>query len=109
MTRTLLKSACAGLALLAAACVGGSCGTGMATASAASVSPPSGYKKVSELVKLPDFLPGLGTLYVQPSTLPAGPFLGCELCLCFLCAGVAFRLKCDLTGVGEPFHVHGVG
>ena len=26
-------------------------------------------------MKLPDFLPGLGTLYVQPSTLPAGPFL----------------------------------
>jgi hypothetical protein len=39
--------------------------------------PPGGqYKKVSELVKLPDFLPGLGTLYVDPKTLPAGPFLG---------------------------------
>ena len=25
---------------------------------------------------LPDFLPGLGTLYVDPATLPAGPFLG---------------------------------
>ena len=38
--------------------------------------PPSGpYKKVSELVKLPDFLPGMGTLYVDPKTLPAGPFL----------------------------------
>src|SRR3954449_13413352 len=38
--------------------------------------PPSGaYKKVSELVKLPDFLPGIGTLYVDPKTLPAGPFL----------------------------------
>ena len=38
--------------------------------------PPGGaYKKVSELVKLPDFLPGLGTLYVNPSTLPEGPFL----------------------------------
>ena len=37
--------------------------------------PPAGYRKVSELVKLPDFLPGLGTLYVQPATLPAGPFL----------------------------------
>jgi hypothetical protein len=38
--------------------------------------PPGGdYKKVSELVKLPDFLPGLGTLYVNPKTLPAGPFL----------------------------------
>jgi hypothetical protein len=38
--------------------------------------PPKGeYKKVSTLVKLPDFLPGIGTLYVQPKTLPAGPFL----------------------------------
>jgi hypothetical protein len=37
--------------------------------------PPGPYKKVSTLVKLPDFLPGLGTLYVDPSTLPAGPFL----------------------------------
>ena len=37
--------------------------------------PGAEYKKVSELVKLPDFLPGLGTLYVNPKTLPAGPFL----------------------------------
>ena len=37
--------------------------------------PPAPYRKVSELVKLPDFLPGLGTLYVDPKTLPAGPFL----------------------------------
>ena len=37
--------------------------------------PPTPYKKVSELVKLPDFLPGIGTLYVDPKTLPAGPFL----------------------------------
>jgi hypothetical protein len=31
--------------------------------------PPAPYKKVSELVKLPDFLPGMGTLYVDPKTL----------------------------------------
>ena len=38
--------------------------------------PPGGdYKKVSQLVKLPDFLPGIGTLYVNPATLPEGPFL----------------------------------
>ena len=38
--------------------------------------PPGGsYKKVSTLVQLPDFLPGLGTLYADPATLPAGPFL----------------------------------
>jgi hypothetical protein len=38
--------------------------------------PPGGkYKKVSSLVPLPDFVPGLGTLYIDPATLPAGPFL----------------------------------
>jgi hypothetical protein len=40
-----------------------------------SAMPPSEYKKVSELVPLPDFLPGLGMLYIKPDTLPAGPFL----------------------------------
>jgi hypothetical protein len=45
-------------------------------ARAQATAPPGGdYKKVSGLVALPDFLPGLGTLYVKPSTLPAGPFL----------------------------------
>lgn len=38
--------------------------------------PPAPYAKVSDLVALPDFLPGLGTLFVDPATLPAGPFLG---------------------------------
>ena len=38
--------------------------------------PPGGkYKEVSTLVPLPSFIPGLGTLYVDPATLPAGPFL----------------------------------
>jgi len=45
------------------------------TAAAATISAPAGYQPVSKLVKLPEFLPGLGTLYVQPATLPAGPFL----------------------------------
>jgi hypothetical protein len=37
--------------------------------------PPGGdYKRVSELVHFPDFYPGLGRLYVQPNTLPLGPF-----------------------------------
>ena len=46
------------------------------TAAAQRKAPPDGaYKKVSTLVALPDFLPGLGTLYVGPATLPAGPFL----------------------------------
>ena len=37
--------------------------------------PPEPFKKVSTLVELPDFIPGLGVLYVDPATLPAGPFL----------------------------------
>ena len=37
--------------------------------------PAAPYKKVSTLVKFPDFAPGLGTLYVDPKTLPEGPFL----------------------------------
>lgn len=46
------------------------------SAAAQSKAPPSGtYKMVSTLVPLPDYLPGLGTLYVDPATLPAGPFL----------------------------------
>lgn len=41
-----------------------------------SKSPPGGdYQAVSKLVKLPDFLPGMGQLFVNPKTLPAGPFL----------------------------------
>lgn len=42
---------------------------------AAMMAPPSGnYKQVSTLVPLPEFIPGLGSLYVDPNTLPAGPF-----------------------------------
>lgn len=37
--------------------------------------PAAPYQQVSKLVKLPDFLPGMGALYVDPATLPAGPFL----------------------------------
>lgn len=39
-------------------------------------SPPAPpYQAVSSLVPLPDFLPGIGQLFVDPATLPAGPFL----------------------------------
>jgi hypothetical protein len=47
-----------------------------ATAADITTSPPASFRKVSSLVKLPDFVPGLGTLYVDPATLPVGPFLG---------------------------------
>ena len=43
--------------------------------SVASHPPEAPYQKVSDLVKLPDFLPGIGQLYVDPATLPAGPFV----------------------------------
>lgn len=43
---------------------------------AVATSPPEApYEQVSKLVKLPDFIPGLGQLFVDPATLPAGPFL----------------------------------
>lgn len=39
-------------------------------------SPPGDpYVQVSDVLPLPAFLPGLGTLFVNPETLPAGPFL----------------------------------
>ena len=38
-------------------------------------SPAAPYQAVSALVDLPDFIPGMGSLYVDPATLPAGPFL----------------------------------
>ncbi|WP_343835717.1 DUF5602 domain-containing protein [Castellaniella ginsengisoli] len=46
------------------------------TASALKAPPAAPYKTVSSLVPLPDFIPGMGQLFVDPATLPAGPFLG---------------------------------
>ena len=65
----MLRSALAATVLL--------CLTGFAAEAAPpeQAPPPAPFRKVSELVKLTDFLPGLGTLYVDPKTLPAGPFL----------------------------------
>lgn len=37
--------------------------------------PEAPFVKVSDALPLPEFIPGLGTLYVDPGTLPAGPFL----------------------------------
>jgi len=50
-------------------------GAGAAAVWAQRSTPPDNFKKVSTLVPLPDFIPGLGTLYVDPQTLPVGPFL----------------------------------
>jgi len=43
-------------------------------ASLKKVSAAAPYKKVSELVKLPDFLSGIGTLYVDPKARSESPF-----------------------------------
>ena len=47
----------------------------LAETEVATAPPAAPYQAVSELVPLPDFLPGLGQLFVDPATLPAGPFL----------------------------------
>jgi hypothetical protein len=77
INRLAVTAACMTFALTGAGCAPGqAAGTSSMAAGTAVTTPPGGaYRKVSELVKLPDFLPGLGTLYVQPATLPAGPFL----------------------------------
>lgn len=70
-----------GAALTAVAVSGTACTTGGAAdrepaMAEATMAPPGGdYQPVSELVALPEFIPNLGTLYVQPDTLPVGPFL----------------------------------
>jgi len=54
-----------------------SAGVSAAADTSLTKSPPGGaFKKVSALVSPPDYIPGLGTLYVDPATLPLGPFLG---------------------------------
>ena len=63
---------------LAAALLFGGATVALAHGSDASMatSPPKApYQQVSKLVKLPDFIPGLGQLFVDPATLPAGPFV----------------------------------
>jgi len=42
---------------------------------AAMMKPAGGsYQAVADLVPLPNHIPGIGTLYVDPATLPVGPF-----------------------------------
>jgi len=69
MLRKIITTTAFSLALLGAGTVGAYAGN------AAAMKPAGGaYKQVSKLVALPDHIPGLGTLYVDPKTLPAGPF-----------------------------------
>ncbi|HEX6971577.1 MAG TPA: hypothetical protein VF234_05110 [Limnochordia bacterium] len=70
MARTLRVAVCGGLLAFSLA-------SGIAWAQDLATAPPGGeFQPVSKLVPLPDFIPGMGTLYVDPDTLPVGPFLG---------------------------------
>ena len=61
--------------MLSAALLAGVMTTGALAENAAPMKPAGGaYQAVSALVPLPDMIPGLGTLYVDPATLPVGPF-----------------------------------
>ena len=70
---------------------------GCASALAQQPAPPANYKKVSTLVPLPDFIPGLGTLYVDPAALPAGPFLAYDKQGTLVSSVYMIPLK-DITG-----------
>jgi hypothetical protein len=60
------------LAIVAAVALAGA----PARAAGVETAPHGGsYKKLGDLAALPSFTPGLGTLYVDPATLPEGPFL----------------------------------
>ncbi|TIQ75090.1 MAG: hypothetical protein E5X64_39105, partial [Mesorhizobium sp.] len=61
--------------VLAVALTTGSSLCAMAAGEVTESPPAAPYQQVSKLVKLPDFLPGMGQLFVDPTTLPAGPFL----------------------------------
>jgi hypothetical protein len=56
--------------------------------------PPGGaFKKLSDLVKLAEFMPGLGALYVDPKTLPKGPFLAYDRAGLLVSTVYMLRLK----------------
>jgi hypothetical protein len=65
--------------------------------------PPGGnYKKLGSLFQLPDFFPGLGTLYVDPATMPVGPYLAYDQQGNLVCTAYMILLK-DLRA-GKAFN-----
>ncbi|HET9332055.1 MAG TPA: hypothetical protein VFQ21_00575 [Gemmatimonadota bacterium] len=66
--------------------------------------PAAPFQKVAELVDLPEYLPGIGILYVDPATLPAGPFLaydrdGALLSTVYMLPLSALNARQDFTGL----------
>ncbi len=70
------RATVAGVILASAIFIVTSAGVAKAKKPNVLTSPPSDFKEVSTLVNLPKFIPGLGDLYVNPQSLPVGPFLG---------------------------------
>lgn len=71
-------------------------------ARAQDTAPPGGdFQKVSDLVELPEFLPGLGALWVDPGTLPAGPFLAYDREGSLV--STIYMLPLDALDAHEPF------
>ena len=69
MTRSSIAWKSVGLGLLLL-------GAGGRVVAAQPMAPPGGdYQKASALMAVPEFVPGLGVLYVQPKNLPVGPYL----------------------------------
>lgn len=68
--------------------------------------PPANFKKVSSIVNLPDWLPGLGTLYIDPANAPVGPYLGYNhhgrlVNVIYMISIKDFDQHKDLNGLGE--------
>jgi hypothetical protein len=57
----------------ALALLGGSLASAQSPATPKNV--PSGYVNVHTLVQLPEFIPGMGALYVNPKNVPTGPWI----------------------------------
>lgn len=74
---------------------------------ATTLKPGGDYRKVSDLVPLPAFIPGLGELYVQPKTLPAGPFLAYDRN--GILVSTVYMVPLSQLQAKQPFHELAVG
>lgn len=69
--------------------------------------PPGGnFKPINEVTDLPHFIPGMGTLYVNPDSLPVGPFLGYDregrlVNVIFMIPLKELQAQKDFIGLGE--------
>lgn len=77
MTRNAFGAAGLAAALAIPALLAGSAGAGSAAGQLGHAPPGPPYVKVSQAIKgLPDFIPTMGDVYVNPKDLPYGPYLG---------------------------------